>query len=139
MSDRQMQAIGVLKGALLGLAARQRATAANLANVDTPGYQPTHVDFGSALRAALAPSEPGAAPPLAMRASDPSHMTPAEMSLAIETDTAGTLIQRADGSGVNVDQELIIMADTDMRQNAVVELLKAQFGWLRNVITEGRR
>ena len=44
----------VLHSALDGVAERQRVIADNIANVDTPGYRATSVDFESSLRAAIA-------------------------------------------------------------------------------------
>lgn len=50
----------VLSSALDGIAQRQRVIADNIANVDTPGYRATSVDFETSLRAAIASGEPGA-------------------------------------------------------------------------------
>jgi flagellar basal-body rod protein FlgB len=43
----------VLGTALDGIALRQRVIADNIANVDTPGFRATSVDFESSLRAAI--------------------------------------------------------------------------------------
>jgi flagellar basal-body rod protein FlgB len=43
----------VLHSALDGLALRQRVIADNIANVDTPGFRATSVDFESSLQAAI--------------------------------------------------------------------------------------
>jgi flagellar basal-body rod protein FlgB len=43
----------VLSAALDGLSLRQQVIADNIANVDTPGYRASSVDFESALRAAV--------------------------------------------------------------------------------------
>jgi flagellar basal-body rod protein FlgB len=43
----------VLSSALDGLSLRQRVIADNIANVDTPGFRATSVDFESSLRAAV--------------------------------------------------------------------------------------
>jgi flagellar basal-body rod protein FlgB len=43
-----------LRTALDGLSLRQRVTADNIANIDTPGFQAATVDFESSLGAALA-------------------------------------------------------------------------------------
>lgn len=43
----------VLGFALDGLAARQRTIADNLANIDTPGFRSSYVDFESVLRSAV--------------------------------------------------------------------------------------
>ncbi len=45
---------GVLHTALDGVAARQQVVADNIANVDTPGFRATSVDFESSLKAAIA-------------------------------------------------------------------------------------
>lgn len=51
----------VLASALDGVSLRQRVIADNIANVDTPGYRASSVDFETSLRAAIASGEPGAA------------------------------------------------------------------------------
>ena len=57
-----VDAVGaVLHSALDGVALRQRVIADNIANVDTPGYRASSVDFETSLRAAIASGEPGAA------------------------------------------------------------------------------
>ena len=43
----------ILASALDGVSLRQRVTADNIANVDTPGFRASSVDFESALRAAI--------------------------------------------------------------------------------------
>ncbi len=49
----------VLHSALDGLALRQRVTADNIANIDTPGYRASSVDFESSLRSAVADGRGG--------------------------------------------------------------------------------
>ena len=48
----------ILASALDGVALRQRVIADNLANVDTPHYRASSVDFESSLRAAIASGAP---------------------------------------------------------------------------------
>jgi flagellar basal-body rod protein FlgB len=50
----------VLSSALDGIALRQRVIADNIANVDTPGYRASSVDFETSLQAAIASGEPTA-------------------------------------------------------------------------------
>jgi flagellar basal-body rod protein FlgB len=50
----------VLGSALDGIALRQRVIADNIANVDTPGYRASSVDFESSLRGAISSGDPGA-------------------------------------------------------------------------------
>ncbi|WP_110180315.1 flagellar basal body rod protein FlgB [Nocardioides solisilvae] len=51
VTDAVSSALGA---ALDGVALRQRVIADNIANVDTPGFRATSVDFESSLRAAIA-------------------------------------------------------------------------------------
>lgn len=51
----------VLTSALDGLSLRQRVIADNIANVDTPGFRATSVDFESSLAAAISSGEMSAA------------------------------------------------------------------------------
>ncbi len=90
--------------ALGGLSTRQSLIASDLANIDTPGYQPKAVDFESALRDELAglagiatpaagPTPPVAGPSadVAMRATDPRHFA------AIDSVAPGLQVQPAVG------------------------------------------
>ena len=47
-----------LHSSLDGIALRQRVIADNIANVDTPGFRATSVDFEASLRAAIASGDP---------------------------------------------------------------------------------
>lgn len=60
----------VLNAALDGVALRQRVTADNIANVDTPGYRAGSVDFETSLRAAISAGDPSAAAPGELLATD---------------------------------------------------------------------
>lgn len=51
----------ILSSALDGIAMRQRVIADNIANVDTPDYRASSVDFETSLRSAIAAGDPGAA------------------------------------------------------------------------------
>ena len=53
-SDAVSAALGF---ALDGLAVRQRTTADNIANIDTPGFRASNVDFEGVLRSAMAGGE----------------------------------------------------------------------------------
>ena len=54
----------VLNSALDGLSTRQQVIADNIANVDTPGYRATSVDFESALLAAIDGGDPSTVTPV---------------------------------------------------------------------------
>ena len=139
----------VLSRALDGLAKRQAVSAANLANIDTPGYQPLAVDFESVLRgegADAATSPAGGAAPggshgvlAAWRQTDPRHFAaPADASAAGQAVVSATGSMRNDGNGVDLDAEMTTMAESQIKFGAVSELLTGKIGMLRDVIGGGR-
>src|SRR5205085_4258164 len=54
----------VLASALDGVTTRQQVIADNIANVDTPGFRPTSVDFESQLKSAIADGDFNAGSPV---------------------------------------------------------------------------
>jgi flagellar basal-body rod protein FlgB len=79
----------VLHSALDGIAQRQRVIADNIANVDTPGYRATSVDFETSLRAAIATGELGTeVPPITTETGDPVGANGNNVDLGKETLTA---------------------------------------------------
>ncbi len=126
----------VLQAALTGLASRQRVIADNVANVDTPGFKASAVQFEALLRKAAGGGDsfrllsvPGAvdAPPADPRTVAPQVVTLADTSL------------RADGNNVDLDQQMVQLAETNITYNAVAQLTGARLQLLRTVINEGRR
>jgi flagellar basal-body rod protein FlgB len=102
-----------LQQAMSGLALRQRVIAANVANVQTPGYQASKVDFETSLRQAIASGTPAAATPSVTQSTDP----------AIEN-----------GNNVSLDDETLNMIQTNLRYHTVVEGMNAKFRLLRSAI-----
>jgi flagellar basal-body rod protein FlgB len=103
-----------LHAALSGLAERQRVTADNIANVQTPGFLAGRVDFESALRGALADGE----------------------SPAISPGTIARSLQptRTDGNNVNLDQETIIATETGLRYQLALNALDGKYDVLRTAL-----
>ena len=91
-----------LGAALRGASMRQTLLTDNLANVNTPGYQRKDVDFHAQLRAAQAAGDVSAV-----------QFMPA-------TDPARTV--RADGSGMDADQEAAALAKNVLEYQALVEV-----------------
>lgn len=112
-----------LERGLTGQAARQRVTAGNLANVDTPDYRPGRVDFEQQLRAALQRGET----PEAIRSLRPQVRTPASAAL------------RRDGNAVDVEAEMAALAETELHYSAMLKLLTRKLLMLKSVATEGGR
>ncbi len=121
--------IGTLTGWLNGLSRRQNAVSDNIANIDTPGYQRKEVLFETELKRAIG----GGSSQIA--ATDPRHITRAARSAGQNTEAAQMLTSsRMDGNTVSIDQEMVTLAETQLRYQAASSALNTQLQTLRNVI-----
>jgi flagellar basal-body rod protein FlgB len=93
----------------LDLAASEvKLTAANMANIDTPGYRAVGMDFEAEMREALTDVEQGsAARPVRLKAVD-------------------GLISRPDGNNVSMDREGLNLAEAQLRFKTGVALLRQE-------------
>jgi flagellar basal-body rod protein FlgB len=98
-----------LASALDGLAARQRAIANNIANVNTPGYTAERVSFEDALAASVAQGDGHVAATTA-RSLEPT---------------------RLDGNNVNLDTETLSNVDTVLRFQFASQAAGNQFSAIR--------
>jgi flagellar basal-body rod protein FlgB len=89
----------------------------NMANVDTPGYRTRDVNFSQELERAASSPEEAVFSPVARQ--------------------VGGLIERPDGNNVNLERESMLLADTQLRFNACVQLLRDRFKMLSSAIHEG--
>lgn len=101
-----------MNSALDGLAARQRAIADNVANINTPGYQAKRVMFEDALASAV------------------SHG-----SGAVEHRTAVSLEPtKLNGNNVNLDTETLSNIDTQLRYQLATQAINGTFAKLRTAM-----
>lgn len=107
-------AITVLRRAMDAYALRQRTTASNVANLDTPGYRRLDVQFEEALARARRRYKAGFS-------LQPPQATQARLEAAYE--------------GPVLEDELMTLADTQMRVAVVVRALQHTFRSLRMAIT----
>lgn len=116
---------------------RQQLLASNLANLDTPGYQPVDLDFDGALREA-ARRDPAIAGALAR--TDRQHMAadePRDISAAaviVRPDHTDGL----DGNGVDLDREMARFTDNAARFKATAEAVRRRYALLTYVIMQAR-
>jgi flagellar basal-body rod protein FlgB len=96
------------------LAARQKVTASNIANADTPGYHTRDVDFSSMLSEAASPSAP------------------------VRMIEVGGLTVKADGNNVNLDREARNLAETALRFQIGAQYLQNQIKGVRMAMQEVR-
>lgn len=95
------------------LAHRQRLVAANIANIDTPGYTTKDIDFQFEFVSAMQ-----GAPPKVV---EPEGLT-----------------TKNDGNNVSLDREARLLAENAMRFNLVSGLLRGEMRMVRRAIEEGR-
>lgn len=140
----------VLTSALDGLALREQAVAANLSNIDTPGYQAETVDFEGELQRQLASALEGTT----MQLNAPTNGPSAALGLARTTGThfagiasgdpaiAGAALDsrnpaqstRVDGNTVTVDEEMTALAETQIKFAAVSRMINGKMGMLKDVV-----
>jgi flagellar basal-body rod protein FlgB len=113
--------------------ARLRLIDANLANVDTPGFQARDLDFRpSSARQAVEGDEAG-------RLSYASSFSSSTSSLPytpVARPVRG-LLQRPDGNNVSVERESLLLAETQMKYSLGVQLLKDEFHGISQAINSG--
>ena len=98
--------IGAIQASLDGLMARERITAQNLANADTPGYIAGRVDFESSLRSAIANGDPNNFAISTASSSDPTNLN---------------------GNNVSVDSESVSLTDTGLHYQLMTEAMNNVF------------
>lgn len=113
-TDPMAGAVGsVLRSALTGLAQRQRSISDNVANIQTPGYTASRVDFETQLRAAVA---------------DGGDFDVSPVS-APSTDAA-----RLDGNNVNLDEETLLDEKTGLQYQLTLRALDDRFNLMHTAL-----
>jgi flagellar basal-body rod protein FlgB len=103
--------------------ARYKLIAANMANIDTPGYRTRDLDFRAELRRA------------ARQASETGGLTLASFS-PVWHPVRG-LMERPDGNDVSLERESLLLAEAQMKFNLGVQLLKDEFHSIAQAINSG--
>jgi flagellar basal-body rod protein FlgB len=93
------------------ISVRQKLTASNIANADTPGYRTQDIDFQAELASATAPN-------------------------VVE---APGLATKNDGNNVSVDREARLLSENAIRFSIASNLMQTQIRTLRSAIQEGGR
>lgn len=108
--------------------------AANLANVETPGYTPTRLSFEQQLKEALS-----ARPPHSSGVTHERHIPlkgkPHDLGAVQGTvvDSSASTVGR-DGNRVDVEREMAALAENQIMYNASVQLLAKKFEGLKQAI-----
>lgn len=105
--------------ALSATTKRHTALSANLANLNTPGYKRQDFDFNISL--------------------DEAEAHRKEMMGELNGgQNAGGASLRLDGNNVDLEQEVMSLAETELRYQAVTDMASSYFSGMKNVIREGR-
>lgn len=127
-------AMYVLEKALDAATLRQRVIAHNVANVNTPGFKRTDVIFEEKLVRAL-----GLETGVELYRTHPHHLPAAGFELTPEVVPDNSTTMRADGNNVDIDREMVDLAQNSLNFNFAVQQLSGRLAMLRYVINEGRR
>jgi flagellar basal-body rod protein FlgB len=128
-----------LQFALDGLSTRQRTIANNVANVDTPNFKGSEVSFENQLQRA-ASQRHGAE--MSLVRTDVQHFDVAgstSTELAPEILPIQDTTLRNDGNNVDIDREMVKLADTQIRYNAAIQMVSQRYSILRSVISGNPR
>jgi len=116
--------INALRRQMTIAAARQAASAGNLANVDTPNYKAVDVSFAETLDAQVA--------------THAGHLGGTQQPSGLRTEVIQGAEERRDGNTVVLDQELLKMGRAAGDFSAAQTALAAKFRLVRYAINEGR-
>lgn len=122
ISDTEV--INALRRQMTIAAAKQAASAGNLANIDTPNYKAVEVSFADALDSRIAVTHPG-------------HQAPNGTN-GVKVEETNDAAPRRDGNTVVLDQELLKMGRAAGEFSAAQTALSAKFRLVRYAINEAR-
>ena len=106
-----------LVGRYLDMAvAEAKLTAANMANIDTPGYRAVGMDFEAEMRGAMSSVDQGRGP------------------RAARIREVDGLVSRPDGNDVSMDREGLNLAEAQLKFKTGVALLRQQYQTVMDAI-----
>ena len=100
---------------------RQTVVAANMANVDTPGYRTQDIDFQHEFEHAMNRLGGAGSSPTAN----------------VSVHNVQGLLERADGNNVDMDRESMLMSETQLQYQVGTQLMKSRFHQLLSAINGG--
>jgi flagellar basal-body rod protein FlgB len=132
------QATMLLNQAVKGAKLEHDQIASNIANVNTPNFRSSSVDFKTALADSLGtPPDPDE---LAMTTDDDRQFAIGDGTAPQPYDPQPvvdyTTQMRVDGSNVDIDQQMSELSENTSYQQTMSQLLQEQYKFLREAITE---
>lgn len=134
-------AFGAIVKSLDGLSLRSRAITNNVANIDTPGFKTSEVSFEEELAAAVNRPAPDT---FQMVSTNQAHFglsmdRPNIEAIQAKTHALSGTTLRNDGNNVDIDREMVRLAETQIQFSAATAFTNLKFAQLRQAIYEGRR
>jgi flagellar basal-body rod protein FlgB len=129
----------LLEHTLDAAALRQRVIANNVANVDTPGFKRSDVQFEELLQQKLGERQA----PLKGRRTDPRHFVingipPADPKFPVpQIKTDEHTMMNNNLNNVDIDYEMSLMAENQLRYNVLVQQANSEIKRVRSAV-EGR-
>jgi len=117
----------VYNDVLTALSTRQAVLANNIANVNTPGFKRSDVDFAAVFDGAM------------------RRMSKKDDSTASSDTSRPRIIQdrstsmRNDGNNVDIEREMALLAETTIRYNTLAEYLSRRLRIIQTAVSDGRR
>ncbi|MDB5446563.1 MAG: flgB [Phenylobacterium sp.] len=134
MDLSQIPLFAMLRGRLGYLSERQQLIAGNVANADTPGFQPKDLkpfSFDAQMQALQTPDGAAAGPAV----TQPGHMSLAQGASGSRSKfrpaTARDSETRLDGNSVVLEEEMMKMSDARMNYDAAISFYQKSLGLLR--------
>ena len=96
---------------------RETVIAANMANLDTPGYRTQDINFQQSLTDAMGPSDAS--------------------NVKVAVKKVRGLLERPDGNNVDLDRESMLLAESQLNYQIGTQLMKSRFHQLLSAIEGG--
>jgi flagellar basal-body rod protein FlgB len=104
---------------------REKAISANMANIDTPGYQTKDINFDDEMKRAMSGTLSQTADGEGSAQFNP-----------VAQEVSG-LMERPDGNNVSLDREGLLMSETQLQYQIGIQLIKHQFHQILSAISGG--
>lgn len=105
----------------------------NIANINTPGFKKSTVEFDAFLQTALKGSPSG------LTKTHPRHMDPPGRGLEPRVVQVTGSRMRPDGNNVDIEEEMVAQAANYLAYQTAAQLVSGKYAKLGMVISGGRR
>ncbi|MCB8814110.1 flagellar basal body rod protein FlgB [Desulfosporosinus shakirovi] len=122
--------LNVLQKGLDASSRRHQVLSNNVANIDTPNFKRSDVDFQTVLGTALGEKSGN----LPMKLTTPKHIPGIQEGNGSGVVTDNSTSFRNDGNNVDVDREMTYVAENGLYYNSLTRTISSQLGLLRMVV-----